>query len=86
MKRPTQEQVQAEIEALKKLKPFGPFRAKTERAIEIAIEALKYGFDQTADEWNELDDEQQDTVFQAEGWKTGDIKDRPSTGWEGLAK
>lgn len=84
MKRPTKEEVAAEILDLKALKPTGLFKAKTERTISTIIEALEHGFDDTTDEWNELGDELQDAVKQAEGWKEGLVSERPSTGWGGL--
>lgn len=84
MSKPTKDQIAAEIAALKALKPVGLFARKTAAAIELIIEELEHGIDQTSDEWHELTDEQQDHVLQAMAWKDGHNTDRPSEGWGGL--
>ena len=85
--RPTDKQVAAEIAALKKLKPFGPFTAKTTYSIEEVIAALEEGgIDETTEEWDSLTDDAKDAATWAVEWLHGDSKRRPSKGWEGLAK
>lgn len=79
----TPDEIKAEIEALRTLTPQGPFRYRTEQKLAIAIEELTHGVDQTAEEWNELTDEQQDMVNQARSWRDGN-GDAPSSGWGDL--
>ena len=84
MNKPTKDQIAAEVAILKTLKPVGPFAIKTAKSIELMIEELEHGVDQTSDEWSELNDEQQDVVNVTMLWKTGHHNDRPSQGWGGL--
>jgi hypothetical protein len=79
----TKQEIEAEIKALKALKPVGDFRRKTAATIETAIEELEFGVDQTAEEWNELSDEQRDIVNVAAAWRSGE-ETKPSEGWGGL--
>ena len=77
----TQKEINDEIEALQRLCPIGPWKSQTTRNINFAIEALRDGFDTTAAEFEELLEDQQETVIQALGWKNGECECRPSTGW-----
>lgn len=87
MAKRTEKEIASEITALKPLKPVpGPFQQKTQRSIELAIEELEFGVDDTADEWNDLSDEQQDIVNTARNWKDGFSTDKPSEGWGLLVK
>jgi hypothetical protein len=79
--------IDREIRALKKLKPFGPWTPKTAATIQRAIDELQEPFDRTSEEWNELPEHERDMCEQVERWKVmGRECDRPSQGWEGLAK
>lgn len=80
----TKQEIETEIAALKALKPVGKFKENTERKIELAIEELEYGYDDTAEEWNELNDSEQDIVNTTRLWKEGDSDDKPSEGWGAL--
>jgi hypothetical protein len=79
----TRIEVEKEIAALKALKPVGWHKQQTAEIIAVAVEELKYGVDQTAEEWNELTDSQRDAVREAIAWRDGE-KDVPSEGWGGL--
>ena len=85
MKR-TPEEIKAEVGALRALVPVGPFARKTRRTIDLQIEALEQGMDDTADEWNELGDELQMAAMDALNWKSGDSSEHPSQGWGGLVQ
>ncbi len=86
MKKRTKEEVAAEIAALEKLKPVGPFARKTAETISIQIDALKCGVDDTAEEWDELTDEQQMAARDAENWANGDEIPAPSKDWGALCE
>lgn len=74
----TQNEIQKEITTLKALKPVGAFKEKTASSIKLILEELEHGFDDTADEWNELTDGQRDTIMVTRAWKEGDSNDAPS--------
>ena len=80
----TKQEIETEIAALKALKPIGNFKENTARKIELAVEELEYGYDDTAEEWNELNDSEQDIVNTTRLWKEGDSDDKPSEGWGAL--
>ena len=83
----THKEIKSEIEALKSLKPVGRFAEKTQESINLQIEELEYGIDQTADEWNDLTEEQQYIVNNVLDWKDGyDNGYPPSKGWRGLVE
>jgi hypothetical protein len=84
MKKPTREQIDKEIKALKALKPVGAHAGATRNKILYAIQELEFGVDQTAEEWLDLTDSEQETVESAKAWKEGHTKDRPSEGWGAL--
>lgn len=84
MKPKTTQQVAAEIAALKALKPVGQFTKKTKETIEIQIEALEHGMDETAPEWEELSEEQQMAAMDATTWKEGGNDEAPSKGFGNL--
>lgn len=84
MKKPTKEEIAAEIAALEQLKPVGKFSEKTAESIAIAIEELKYGVDRTAPEWDEMSGELRDMAEQAYAWKEGLNKSKPSADWGSL--
>jgi hypothetical protein len=80
----TQQEIKAEVEALKALKPIGRLQFKTAASIALQIEELEFGYDNTAAEWWELTDEQRSCVMDARDWKEGDSNYRPSKEWDGL--
>ena len=82
----TKEEIDTEIAALKALRPTGPHKKNTENMIDMAIEELQYGVDDTAEEWMELSDNHRDSVMTARRWKEGESNERPSQGWEGLVE
>ncbi len=82
----TQIEITSEIESLKALKPTGRFAEKTAASIALQIEELEYGVDQTADEWEELDEERQSVVNDTIGWKEGRNDCPPSEEWRGLVE
>lgn len=82
----TKQQIGAEIKALRALVPTGKWRLKTERSIELAIEELKHGFDDTSPEFRELDSSHQDIIWVARNWKLGENDERPSRGWGDLVE
>lgn len=83
-KQRTKQEIQNEIAALKALKPIGPHAARTKEKIRLSIEELQFGVDDTAGELEELDESEQDIVFNTRDWKQARINDRPSEGWRGL--
>jgi DNA-directed RNA polymerase specialized sigma54-like protein len=84
MKKPTDTQIAAEIAALKKLKPVGPFARKTAETIAVVIDALDGQIDETAPEFSELTDDQQMAAVDAMRWKNGYIAAKPTADWDGL--
>lgn len=80
----TKQEIETEVAALKALKPVENFKENTARKIELAIEELEYGYDDTAEEWNELNDSEQYIVNTTRLWKEGDSDDKPSEGWGAL--
>ncbi len=80
----TKQEIETEVAALKALKPVGNFKEATAVKIELAIEELEHGYDDTAEEWNDLNDSEQDIVNTTRLWKEGDSDDKPSEGWGAL--
>ena len=81
----TEKEIKTEILALKALKPVGKFANKTANSINLAIEELEFGVDDTAIEFLEMSDSERDIVNTTRLWKEGG-KDRPSKGWGKLVK
>jgi len=85
----TPEEIAEEISRLRSLRPSGKGHvnpARVQALINIAIEELEYGFDRTAEEWDEMEDSLRDQANQAYFWKSGLADVRPSTGWGFLVK
>ena len=82
----TKDEINQEIKALKKLVPVGQWKEKTTRSIAAAVEELEHGYDDTAEEWNELSDSERDGILNARQWKEGDSDEKPSEGWGSLVK
>jgi hypothetical protein len=85
MTKRTQEQVNVEIAALEACKSYVPrysaFRDDNHEQLDLQIEELQHGIDDTAGEWEELDSSEQDAVFEARDWKEGASDEAPSSGW-----
>jgi len=82
----TPQEIEAEIAALKALKPVGPFKDKTAGIIAAAIEELLNGVDDTADEFEEMPENEQEMVWHARDWKDGVSSSKPSEDWGQLVK
>ena len=92
---PSKSQVASEIKALKKLKPTGVWAHETQQLIDVAIDELLFPSDRTAAGRNELicserairDICSERAIRECvQLWKdTGQLKDRPSEMWKGLA-
>lgn len=80
----TKNEIKKEIAALKALKPVGLWKGRTEKSIELAILELEHGYDDTAEEYNELTDTERDIIQTARAWKESLSDDRPSQGWGSL--
>lgn len=83
MSKPTPEEITAEIAALEALTPEGPHCLALLESIEIHVGVLKGEIDNTAEEFNEMTQEQQDAASEAFMWKDGDSPHRPSAAYEG---
>jgi hypothetical protein len=86
MNKPTKEQVDAEIRALEACKSYVPkltrFNENNHEQLNLQVEELRDGIDDTADEWNDLSERDQEAIMQARDWKNGDEKESPSSGWD----
>lgn len=86
MKKPTPEEIAAEVAALKSLIPVGPHKKSTADIIQAMIDELTEGVDSTAEEFNEMSQAEQDGVFDAANWRDGESSRKPSDTFEGLAE
>lgn len=84
--KPSKSDIAAEVTALQGLVPVGPNARRTAAAIEIQIEALQHGVDETAAEWNDLSESEQIAATDAASWANGTSREKPSTGWGSLCK
>lgn len=82
----TKQEIETEIAALKALKPAGPLKDYTAGAITAEIEELVNGVDDTADEFEEMPENEQEAVWAARDWKDGDSDKKPSEGWGQLVE
>lgn len=78
--------IENEILALQNLKPTGPHKDSIQARFDLMIEELEWGVDDTAEEWDDLSDCEQDAVMSTRRWKEGDSNDRPSEGWEAFTE
>ncbi len=83
MTKPTPEEIAAEIAALEALEPKGPHASALRDSIEIHVGVLKGEIDNTAEEFNEMTQQQQDAASEAFMWRDGDSIHRPSASYEG---
>ena len=82
----TKTEIDQEIFNLRQLKPVGMHQERTAEKIRVMIEELEFGVDDTADEFEEMTDGEQDCVRQARMWKEGDTETKPSEGWGNLVR
>ena len=86
MNAPTQKQIDAEIKALEECKSYIPktttFGDDNHRGVDLQIDFLKGEIDETADEWNDFNDDEQSIILEAKGWQEGSIAKSPSSGWD----
>jgi hypothetical protein len=71
MKTRTPKEIDREIKKLRAIKPGGIFKVRTQETLDLVIEELESGVDDTAGEWYELSDGQRDAVTAARLWKDG---------------
>lgn len=85
-KKPTAEQIEAEIKALEVCKEYVPksnlFGENNHRKLDLQIEYLKEGIDTSSDEYFEMEDWERMAIYEAESWKEGDETISPSQGWD----
>jgi len=84
----TQKEIDAEIKALEACKAYVPhhtvFGDDNHAKLDLQIEYLRGDLDTTAEEFNELSDDEQSAVTEAQEWESGD-GGSPSSGWDALA-
>lgn len=82
----TQQEIDAEIKALEASKGWAPhytmFGDDNWRGIDRQIEFLNGDIDTGSTEFEELSDDEQSAVFEAEDWMTGEESEAPSKGWD----
>lgn len=82
----TKKQVSEEVEALKACKAWAPrrdvFGTDNHRKIDLQIEELTFGIDDTNEEWDDLSDEEQSAIREARNWREGEDDESPSSGWD----
>lgn len=89
-KKPTQSEIKTEIKSLEACKAYAPktnfFGDNNHHNIDLQIEELSDGFDDTAGEWDELSESEQGAIMEAKNWKEGYERDSPSSGWKEFKK
>ncbi len=82
----TQGQIEAEIKALEACKSYIPrttaFGDNNHRNVDLQVEELRDGIDDTTDEWNDYSESEQSAIMDARYWKEGDEDESPSSGWD----
>lgn len=82
----TQKEIDSEIKALEACKNYIPKRTAfgddNYRNLDLQIEELRDGIDDTADEWNDYSDSEQSAIIEARDWKEGQIDESPSSSWD----
>ena len=90
MSKRTQKEIKAEIKALEGCKRYVPkmnfFGDSNHNNLDLQIEELRHGIDDTADEWNDFSDSEQSAILHARDWREGDEKESPSSGWDNYKK
>lgn len=82
----TKKEIEAEIKALEACKAYAPshtiFGDDNHRNIDLQIEELRDGIDDTSDEWDDYLEREQSAIMHARDWKNGDENESPSSGWD----
>lgn len=82
----TEQEIELEIKALEACKAYIPrtnaFGDNNHRKLDLQIEELRDGIDDTADEWNDYSEGEQRAIMEARYWKEGDEDESPSSGWD----
>lgn len=90
MPKPTAEQIEQEIKDLAACKEWAPkrnyFGDDNHRNIDLQIEELRDGIDDTAAEFDEMSESQQSAIMEAKNWKEGESEEKPSAGWDDFKK
>ncbi len=86
MKKPTKDQIAAEIAALEKCKDYAPARTMfgedNHAKIDRQIEFLRGDIDIDGPEWDDLNENEQSAVMDAQAWVDGDSEENLSSGWD----
>jgi hypothetical protein len=81
-----QKEIDAEIKALEGCKSYAPhytrFGDDNHAKLDLQIEFLRFELDTTSGEFDELTDDEQSSVREAEDWMNGDSDEAPSSGWD----
>ena len=84
MKKPTKDQIAAEIAALEKCKDYAPARTMfgedNHARIDRQIEFLRGDIDMDDPEWDDLNENEQSAVMDAQAWMDGDSEENLSSG------
>ncbi len=79
-------EIESEIKALEACKSYIPrttaFGDNNHRNVDLQIEELRDGIDDTAEEWNDYSEGEQSAIMEARYWKEGDEDESPSSGWD----
>ena len=85
MSEKTKSEIEAEVANLEACKAYIPkysaFSEDNHAIVNLQIEELRFGIDDTADEWDELSDMEKSAILEARDWKEGQVEDAPSMGW-----
>lgn len=82
----TKNEIELEINALQACKGYIPrttgFGDNNHQNLDLQIEELRDGIDDTADEWNDYSEGEQSAIMEARCWKEGDKDESPSSDWD----
>lgn len=82
----SKQNIEQEIAALEACKSYIPketaFGDNNHRNIDLQVEELRFGIDNTAGEWDEFSDSEQSAILEARDWKNGDVDEPPSSVWD----
>lgn len=84
MNKPTKDEIEAEITALRAFEPYGRHKHKTAATIAVQIAALSGELDTTTDEFADLVDDIQLAAYDALLWVDGARVREPSKCYAGL--
>lgn len=86
MSKRTQKEIDKEMNALEDAKSYAPkmtmFGENNHDKIDRQIEFLRGDIDIDAPEFEEMDENEQASVLDAQAWLNGDSDDAPSAGWD----